>query len=167
MEWYKFDIAAYRQATQSLNLREHGIYRRLLDLYYMLEGPIFNDLRYIKQELKCVDRWDHQALIKVLSTYFILDTSTNHYHNPKADKELIDYNIRKSKNRANANIRWNNANGNATGNASAMPIQTYKHTNNEKPRCCAILENGKPCNQPSAFWNVHGTKGHCKEHGPL
>src|SRR5690242_18591112 len=98
MEWYKFDIAAYRQATQSLTLREHGIYRRLLDHYYTLEGPLINDLRRLKQELNCVDRWDHQALIKVLSAYFILDQSTNHYHNQKADKEIADYKARQDKN---------------------------------------------------------------------
>ena len=166
MEWYKFDIAAYRQATQGLSLREHGIYRRLLDLYYTLEGPILNDLRYIKQELKCVDRWDHQALIKVLSTYFILDASTNHYHNKKADEEIIEYNDRKEKNRDNANKRWNGASRNANGNATAMPIQTDIHTNRHWAQLCCFKVNGKPCGQPIAYWSRHGNKGHCRQHGP-
>ena len=143
MDWYKFDIAAYRQATQGLSLREHGIYRRLLDLYYTIEGPLLNDLSSLKHELKCSDRWDHQALINVLSTYFILDPSTNLFHNKKADIELAEYKARKAKNQANANTRWGHATRNATGNAVAMPIQTNIQTN--KKGACSTLENGQTC----------------------
>ena len=163
MEWYKFDIAAYRQATQGLNAREHGIYRRLLDLYYTLEGPLLNDHRRLKSELMCVDRWDHQALIKVLSTYFILDPSTNHYHNAKADKEIADYKERTGKNRANANARWNHANRNANGNATAMPIQTNKHTNIEKA-CGYLLKDNTKCGKPGVEITNH--QWHCREHDP-
>ena len=163
MEWYKFDIIAYRQATQGLNLREHGIYRRLLDLYYTLEGPLLNDHRRLKSELMCVDRWDHQALIKVLSTYFILDPSTNHYHNLKADKEIADYKERSGKNKANAAVRWNHANRNANGNAVAMPIQTNKQTY-KQDACGFVLQNGQKCNKPA----IGRTSGqwHCREHDP-
>jgi len=165
MEWYKFDIAAYRQATQGLSIREHGVYRRLLDLYYTIEGPIFNDLRYIKQELRCSDRWDHQALINVLSTYFILDPSTNHYHNKKADKELIEYIERRDKNRANANTRWKHANGNANGNASAMPIQTDIHTKKQAAHFCQqYVDNGNKCGEPTTL--RLGSQWLCRPHHP-
>jgi len=166
MEWYKFDIAAYRQATQALDCREHGIYRRLLDLYYTIEGPLLNDLRRLKQELNCRSKYDHQALINVLSAYFILDASTNHYHNPKADKELIDYKARQEKNKANAHIRWNGANGNANGNASAMPIQTDIHTK-KQTACGYLLENGQKCEEGHSFWTRHGKGNGCSKHGPF
>ena len=162
MDWYKFDIAAFRQATQQLNMREEGVYRRLLDRYYTLEGPLINDLRRLKQELNCVDRWDHQALIKVLSTYFILDASTNLYHNKKADTVIADYKERQDKNRVNANARWNGANRNASGNASAMPIQTNIYIKKEDA-CCALLENGQKCGKPGHFGKAG--KWHCQEHG--
>ena len=166
MEWYKFDIAAYKQATQGIDLRDDAVYRRLLDLYYSLEGPLINDLQWLKHELKIGDRWGHHSLITVLSRYFILDTSTNHYHNQKADKEIADYKVRQGKNRDNANVRWNGANRNAIGNATAMPIQTNKQTNSAQ-RCCSKSNEGKDCGQPSVFWNKDGSKGHCREHGPL
>ena len=163
MEWYKFDIAAYRQATQGLNCREHGIYRRLLDLYYTLEGPLLNDLRQLKQTLNCGSKYDHQAIVTVLSRYFILDASTNHYHNTRADREIAEYKVRSDKNKVNAHIRWNGANGNANGNASAMPIQTNIHTK-KHDACMAYLDNGQKCGKPTD--NKLGAQWLCRDHHP-
>jgi len=32
---------------------------------------------------------------------------------------------------------------------------------------CVNLINGERCRNGAVFWNVNGTKGHCREHGPL
>ena len=155
MEWYKFDLVAYDRATADLNLREHGVYRRLLDLYYQSEKPLLNNRQWLVRQLSIGHKWDSQALVKVLSRYFILDTSDGCYHNSRADAEIAEYKGRSEQNRVNAKHRWNGADGNASRTATAMPIQTVQtvHTKTlEKPAskpvdnsCQHHMENGEVC----------------------
>ncbi len=44
MNYYRHHIGDYRSNTSHLSLLEHGIYRQLLDTYYLSEGPITPDL---------------------------------------------------------------------------------------------------------------------------
>lgn len=164
MDWYKFDIAAFNRATQGLTPREIGVYHRLLNLYYMDEGPFINDPSWLNHHVINGDRWDYQALIKVLSTFFHLDDQTNRYHNPRADEEIADYKAKRDKNKANANVRWGHATRNATGNASAMPKEEKRREYIRDDACGAYLDNGQKCGKPS----MGKTAGqwHCREHDP-
>jgi Protein of unknown function (DUF1376) len=40
MYYYQHHIGDYRKDTSHLSLIEHGIYRQLLDLYYITEKPL-------------------------------------------------------------------------------------------------------------------------------
>ena len=40
MHYYSHNVADYRKDTAHLSLLEHGIYRQLLDSYYLDEKPI-------------------------------------------------------------------------------------------------------------------------------
>ena len=44
MHYYPHNIGDYRKDTSHLSLLEHGIYRQLLDSYYLDEMPLSNDL---------------------------------------------------------------------------------------------------------------------------
>jgi len=40
LHYYTFNIGDYRRDTGHLSLLEHGIYRQLIDSYYLSEKPI-------------------------------------------------------------------------------------------------------------------------------
>lgn len=163
MDWYKFDLLAYRHATHNLKPLEDLAYRRLLDLYYQYESPLPNDLDWIRLEL----HWKHksalQPLSNVLSKYFSLDAQDNHWHNARADREIAEYKERSGKNKANADKRWNGANRIATALPVAMPKQTYIQTKKEAT-CVYKLENGQTCNKTASGITNH--QPHCYQHDP-
>lgn len=42
MNYYEKHIGDYTKNTAHLSLLEHGVYNRLMDVYYTKEGPIHN-----------------------------------------------------------------------------------------------------------------------------
>ena len=51
MHYYQFNIADYRKDTAHLSLLEHGVYRQLLDWYYISEEPIPKETQVVFRRL--------------------------------------------------------------------------------------------------------------------
>ena len=52
MHYYKFNIADYRKDTTHLSMLEHGIYRTLIDWYYLDEKPIPLDVEMVARRMR-------------------------------------------------------------------------------------------------------------------
>lgn len=156
MEWYKFDILAFERATQDLTPTECGIYLRLLNDYYLRQGPQSseNGSRRLKLVTGCVSKRDMEALKTVLARYFPC-SEDGLRHNPRADQELQEYQGRVDAARIAARTRH--------APHSAMPIHTYKQTYNEDA-CAFTLPNGKKCGKPNTGRYLN--QFHCGEHDP-
>ena len=75
MHYYQFNIGDYRRDTSHLTLLEHGIYRQLLDSYYLDETPLTLDIDKLMRS-QCVRNADEQqALANVLADFFIYTDS--------------------------------------------------------------------------------------------
>ena len=162
MEWIKWDIHAFRRDTASLTLREIGVYLSLLLVYYRMNGPLPTDLRWLKNETNCRDRWDHQALIKVLSLYFQI-ADDGFYHNKRADKELIEYKRRQEASYHANRIRWD-----SEPHSEPDSLNNTVHTKkilreSPKRRICEV----KGCNKPFRFETIHGSHPRCEDHWPI
>lgn len=127
MHYYQHSIGDYRRDTMHLTLLEHGVYRQLLDLYYLNECELnANALRLI-----CARSADEvQAAESVLHEFFV--KTENGYSHKRCDAEIAKYQDKSAKAKASADARWKGDNAkpmrtHSDGNADGML------TNNHKP----------------------------------
>lgn len=115
-----------------LSLLEHGVYRQLLDLYYLNECELnANALRLI-----CARTAEEmQAAESVLNEFF--ERTENGYKHKRCDAEIERFHSKSKKAKASADARWNaKADSN---NANAMRTHSERNANH-KP----ITNNHKP-----------------------
>lgn len=93
MQWYKFDIGAYRLETHGLPDAEDLAYRRLMDLYYQEEGPLHNDEKALCDSIGL--DWD--CIVPVLQRFFLLNEANQWVHpdwqqdiNRRHDRALLN-----------------------------------------------------------------------------
>ncbi len=161
MHYYQHNIADYRKDTSHLSLLEHGIYRQLLDSYYLDELPLTNDLTKLMRSHSVRSADEQQALQNVLTDFFVL--TENGYIHKRCDDVIAQYHGKSTKARASAMVRWSNKNNNladnpSDGNAFALQTQSVRYANH-KP----ITNNHKPIKsiQPigfDLFWNAYNKK---------
>jgi uncharacterized protein YdaU (DUF1376 family) len=99
MHYYQFNIADYRKDTSHLSMLEHGIYRTLLDWYYLDEKPIPKETQLVSRRLRLVSESDSQALQNVLSDFF--QAREDGFHHLRCDMEIAEYALLVEKNREN------------------------------------------------------------------
>lgn len=93
MIWYKFHVGDYITHTLHLTDAEDLAYRRLLDLYYMSEKPIPNDLEMICRKV----RLDADVVEPVLKEFF--EQSVQGWFNQRCEEEITKYARQVEKNR--------------------------------------------------------------------
>lgn len=130
MHYYPFNIGNYRRETHHLSLLEHGIYRQLLDTYYLEEKPLCADLAKLMRTHCIRTKEEEKALLLVLSDFFTL--TDDGYTHQDCDEKIAKYQAKSEKAAKSARARWGkDANAMRThseGNANQEPI-----TNNHKP----------------------------------
>ena len=128
MHYYQFNIADYRKDTNHLSLLEHGIYRNLLDSYYLNEKPLCGDDADLMRT-HCVITQDEQNAFKNILKDFFKKTKKGYIHK-KCDEQILKYNQKSIKARDSARARWDAKamRTHSEGNANHKPITT-----NHKP----------------------------------
>jgi len=66
MNWYKFPVKDYLVSTNHLADAEDLAYRRLIDLYYLIEGPLLGPASVVAQKIKL----DVDCVEPVLKEFF-------------------------------------------------------------------------------------------------
>jgi uncharacterized protein YdaU (DUF1376 family) len=125
VNYYERHIGDYLKDTAHLSLLEHGIYSRLLDIYYSREAPLPAD-----QVMRLVGaRSDEEksAARDVLNEFFVFDGDV--YRHNRCDRELEKYQDKARKASASAAARWNKPAAQCDGDANAM--RTHSERNAE------------------------------------
>lgn len=135
MHYYSHNIGDYRKDTVHLSLLEHGIYRQLLDTYYLSEKPLTLDHADLMRT-HCARTADEvRAVENVLKDFFFL-TDKGYIHK-RCDVEIEAFHSKSVSARESAKARWDrvkaekDANALRTqceGNANHKPL-----TNNQEP----------------------------------
>lgn len=99
MHYYKFNIADYRKDTGHLSVVEHGIYRQLIDWYYLDEKPIPLETQVVSRRLRLGSDSEIQALQNVLSDFFL--QKENGYVHKRIQVDIKDYHEQVAKNQSN------------------------------------------------------------------
>ena len=149
MHYFQHNIADYRKDTMHLSLLEHGVYRQLLDQYYLQEGALPLDQDRICRLINAKTLEEKEAVFHVLQDFFIKNDAG--YVHKRCDLVINEYNKKSLTASKSAKIRWDNANGMRTHsepNASHKPL-----TINHKP-----LTNIKPLSDFDMFWIAYPKK---------
>ena len=98
MHYYKFNIADYRKDTGHLSTIEHGIFRQLIDWYYLDEQPIPLETQVLTRRLR-LGSPDLIYLENVLSDFF--QKTAKGYVHKRIEFEIREYHEQAEKNKAN------------------------------------------------------------------
>ena len=101
MHYYKFNIADYRKDTGHLSTIEHGIYRQLIDWYYLDEQPIPEETQVVIRRLR-LGSDEVNFLQNVLSDFFVLGKTG--YTHKRIEVEIKDYQEQVEKNKNNGKL---------------------------------------------------------------
>jgi uncharacterized protein YdaU (DUF1376 family) len=101
---YYHHIGDYIRDTSHLSLLEHGAYRMLIDFYYQQSGKIPGERFEICRLLRCRNRAEREAVIKMLEEFFTYES--DRYIHKRCDKEIAKIIDKSEKAKAKANKRW-------------------------------------------------------------
>ena len=90
MNHYPRHIGDYLRDTGHLSLLEHGVYSRLLDLYYLANGPIPGDITGLCRKLGARSA-DERAAVEAVVAEFFVRSEAGDLSNKRADAELLKY----------------------------------------------------------------------------
>lgn len=102
MHYYTFNVGDYRKDTGHLTTLEHGIYRQLLDWYYLDETPIPKETQTVIRRLRLGSDSDIQSLQNVLNDFFVLQDDG--YHQGHCDVVIAKYHENADKNKVNGKL---------------------------------------------------------------
>lgn len=133
MKYYEHHLGDYMRSCAHLSLLEHGVYRRLLDVYYSTEATI---PAAQAERLVCARTHDERAAVAaVLSEFFTQEG--DQWRHSRCDAEIDRYREKQDKARKSAESRWNKP-AHSEGNADAMRTHSERSakamlTNNQEP----------------------------------
>lgn len=102
MNYYERHIGDYLRDTAHLSLLEHGIYTRLLDIYYTRESsiPKSEAARLVGARTK----EEREALASVLAEFFADDGAA--YRQERCEREIARLQAKRKKASESASLRW-------------------------------------------------------------
>lgn len=123
MNYYERHIGDYLKDTAHLSLLEHGVYTRLLDVYYTREDGIPDD--QAARLIGARSKDEREALKAVLAEYFEL--AAGMHTQTRSDREIARYQDKQRKAKAAADARWSESgrNANAFPSADAPMMRTH------------------------------------------
>lgn len=122
MNFYPFHIGDYASATRHLTWAEDAAYRRLLDVYYVREGPLPAEKRQIYRLVLASNDEQREAVDTILGEFFEL-TEAGFTHK-RCDVELAAAKEKSSKAAQSARARW----GDARNQDVAVPAASLPHS---------------------------------------
>ena len=130
MNYYERHIGDYLKDTAHLSLLEHGVYSRLMDVYYTKETGI--PAGDVARLIGARSREEKQALQVVLKEFFVLDADA--YRQSRCDREISHFKDKQDKAKRSANARWKPDAAQSEGNADAMRTHMRTHSDGNAPR---------------------------------
>ena len=114
MHFYNFHVNDFRGATWHLNRLQRGIYRDLIDEYYLNESALNNDLDELAHKMACHSGEEKAALSLVLREFFTLRNGK--WHHKRINREIKAF-------------RFSNGNSNGVTNSNETVTESVTHSN--------------------------------------
>ena len=101
MNYYSHHIGDYRRDTAHLSLLEHGVYRQLLDMYYLSETRIPEETEVVYRRLCAKTDDEKKSIDVVLSEFFIYENGWVH---KRCEREILEYKMKVNRARSNGKL---------------------------------------------------------------
>jgi uncharacterized protein YdaU (DUF1376 family) len=128
MNFYPFHVGDYASHTKGLSLLEDLAFRRLIDLYYLNEAPITDD---VERAARVIGMRDHIDIVSYILSEFFLK-SEDGYRNTRCDEEIEKYHAKAERAKKACASRWG-----SSEEQSDMDLKSDADkmlTNNQEPR---------------------------------
>jgi len=147
MHFYSFNIGDYISHTKHLSNMEDLAYRRLLDLYYLHERTLNEDVATVARKINMRDNVPEVKV--VLEEFFILEVGKG-WTNLRADEEIEKY-----QSKVQSAIRAGKASALARSNARSTTVQPNKkqETLNNKQETYNNKTLKRPRNVSKKTWD--------------
>jgi uncharacterized protein YdaU (DUF1376 family) len=134
LNYYQHHIGDYRRDTAHLTLLEHGIYRQILDQYYLDEHPICDNDAKLMRTLCARSAEEIQAVKNILADFFVLAESG--YMHKRCDIEIEAFHGKSRNASESAKARWERvrnekAEKSCERNANALPTNSEGNANHK------------------------------------
>lgn len=125
MFYYIHHIGDYLAHTAHLSVLEHGVYCRLLQVYYLTEKPI--PVEEPHRAIGAKSPEERQAVEQILKEFFV-QTEIG-WSNKRCEEELQAVKVKSEKARRSAKVRWdaNALQTHCEGNAIQEPISNIQN----------------------------------------
>ena len=133
MNYYPFNIGDYAKHTKYLSMYQDLAYRRLIDLYYINEGPLAANDADIAESIGLADYI--QDVSKVLSKFFLI--SEGFYRNQRCDEVIAEYHAKAERAKGANKSRWkgktSDSDMKSDTKSDVKSEQSHIPTNNQEP----------------------------------
>lgn len=116
MNYYERHIGDYLKDTAHLSLLEHGVYTRLMDVYYTRESALPED--QVARLIGARSKDEKDALAAVLDEFFV--KVPEGWSQTRCESEIARYKEKQRKAKASADARWSHTERNANASTDAM-----------------------------------------------
>ena len=130
MNYYERHIGDYLKDTAHLTLLEHGVYSRLLDVYYTRECAIPD--AQVARLIGARTKDELAAMRAVLSEFFVQEEGGD-WVQMRCEREITRFQDKQRKASASATARWTKAKSQSDGNANASPDAMRTHSEGNAP----------------------------------
>lgn len=161
MHYYSHNVGDYRRDTSHLSLLEHGVYRQLMDTYYLSEKPLSSDHAVLMRTHSARSADEMQAFENVLKDFFVL-TDAGYIHK-RCDVEIEAFHAKSSSARESAKARWDRVKEerkadamrtHSEGNANQEPITINQELENQEHLSSSTPPTQKPERKEPAFKRI-------------
>jgi len=143
MNYYNRHIGDYLKDTSHLSLLEHGVYARLMDVYYVRESALPQD--QVARLIRAQTPDEMAALNSVLSEFFELVSGS--WMQRRCEKEIEAFGDKSVKAKRSAAARWEKKPGKtenkADPNAPAMRTHSERNANGMPPNNQTPITNNQ------------------------
>lgn len=101
MHYYQHNIGDYRADTSHLSLLEHGIYRQLLDWYYLDEKPIPKETELVFRRLSAKTDLEKETVLLVLNDFFVFQDGWIH---ARCEREIKQFKAKSERAKENGKL---------------------------------------------------------------
>jgi len=131
LNYYERHIGDYLKDTAHLSLLEHGVYGRLLDVYYTREAalPDAQVARLIGARSK-----DEIAAMRAVLAEFFVQEEGGDWIQMRCEREIERFKDKQAKAKRSADARWSASKAHSEGNANASPDAMRTHSEGNAPR---------------------------------
>jgi len=163
MHYYQHNIGDYRRDTAHLTLLEHGVYRQLMDQYYLNEKPLPLDLDKLYRLMSVHTEEEKNAIKNVLEDFFM--EVKDGYTHKRIQDTIQEYHLKSEVYRTNGKkggrpkknqtVILNNQNETKPkGNQEPLTINQEPLTKNHKPSTKLVHAN----DDFEQFWSLYPKK---------